>query len=53
MKYWIDFSGYVKVEANSQEDAEQKFWHEFVRDCREPFSNDVWDIEFIEEITNE
>lgn len=49
MKYWIDFSGYVKVEADSQEDAERKFWGEFVRDCREPFSDDVWDIDGIEE----
>jgi len=49
MKYWIDFSGYVKVEADSKEEAESLFWRWFVQNCREPFSDDVWDIENIEE----
>lgn len=53
MKYWIDFSGYVKVEADSREDAERKFWAQFVNNCYEPFSDDVWDIENIEESVNE
>jgi hypothetical protein len=49
MKYWIDFSGYVKVEADSKEEAESLFWRWFVQNCREPFSDDVWDIDGIEE----
>ena len=49
MKYWVDFSGYVSVEADSREDSEHKFWRSFVADCSEPFSDDVWDIEGIEE----
>lgn len=53
MNYWIDFSGYVKVEADSKEDAEQKFWALFAGACHEPFSDDVWDIDGIEDITEE
>lgn len=49
MKYWIDFSGYVCVEAESAEDAESKFWQKFVPDASEPFSDDVWNIDGIEE----
>lgn len=52
MKYWIDFSGYVCVEAESAEDAERKFWQGFVADVSEPFSDDVWDIDGIEERTD-
>ena len=49
MKYWIDFSGYVCVEADSDGDAERLFWAKFVKDVSEPFSDDVWDIDGIEE----
>lgn len=49
MRYWVDFSGYVCVEADSKEDAAQKFWQNFVTDCSKPFSDDDWNIEGIEE----
>lgn len=50
MKYWVDFSGYLKIEADSPEDAERKMWelinsHNLTGD----FSDDVWEIEGIEE----
>lgn len=52
MKYWIDFSGYVKVEADSKEDAEQKMWDAINRTLAFPtyFDDDVWDIDCIEEV---
>ena len=31
MKYYIDFSGYCEVEANSPEEAEEKFWNTLVK----------------------
>ena len=51
MKYWIDFSGYVEVEADSEEDAEQKMWDAINRTLTFPtcFDGDVWDIDGIEE----
>lgn len=49
MKFWIDFSGYVCVEAKSAEEAERLFWERFVKDVAEPFSDDVWDIDGVEE----
>ena len=48
-QYWIDFSGYVCVEANSEEEAERLFWERFVKDAPEPFKDDVWDIDGIEQ----
>ena len=50
MKYWIDFSGYLKVEADSPEDAERKMW-ELINsyNLTGDFSDDVWDIDGIEE----
>lgn len=52
-KFWVDFSGYVCVEAENPEQAEWLFWQKFVANCYEPFSDDVWDIESIEERTDE
>lgn len=49
MKYWIDFSGYVCVEAKDEDEAEHLFWVQFAKDVAEPFSNDVWDIDGVEE----
>lgn len=51
-EFYVDFSGYVKVRAENEEDAKRKFWKHFVNNCSEPFSNDVWDIDGIEEINN-
>lgn len=50
-KYWIDFSGYLCVEAEDEGDAEKKFWsliHNKM-DLTYPFSDDVWDIDSIGE----
>ena len=51
MKYWVDFSGYVRVEADSKEDAERKMWDAINYTLAFPicFDEDVWEIEGIEE----
>lgn len=51
MTYWVDFSGYVKVDADSKEDAERKMWDAINRTLAFPtcFYDDVWDIDGIEE----
>ena len=52
-EFWIDFSGYVKVKANNIDEAERKLWS-----AKSPFrgvegfSDDVWDIDGIEEVGN-
>ena len=52
-EYWIDFSGYVKVEAENADEAERKFWNaNSPFHVREGFSDDVWEIEAIEEVAN-
>jgi hypothetical protein len=47
-EYWIDFSGYVTVEAENANEAERKFWDAVHNKCpflgRNGFSNNVWDI---------
>ena len=48
-KYWIDFSGYLCVKAENEDEAERLFWTKFVKDVNEPFYDDVWDIDGIEE----
>lgn len=52
-EYWIDFCGYVKVEAEDADDAVLKFstTKSPFRDNSD-FSNDVWEIESIKEITD-
>lgn len=47
MKWYVDFSGYCMIEANSAEEAEAKFWRGLRPPCKDAF-NDVWDIENIE-----
>lgn len=50
-EYWIDFSGYLKVKAESADEAEQKFWdfiNEHIDFSHTDLSDDVWDIEHIE-----
>lgn len=55
-EYWIDFSGYVKVEAENADEAERKFWgtintnNPFLR-CG--FSEDVWDLDATEEVSDD
>lgn len=50
MKYWVDFSGYACIEADSPEQAEEKMWEAIHNafDERTVF-DDVWDIDGIEE----
>ena len=45
MKYWVDFSGYACIEADSHEQAEEKMWEAIHNafDGRTVF-DDVWDI---------
>lgn len=54
MKYWVDFSGYVSVEADSKEEAEWKMWDAINRGLAFPagFEDDVWEIEGVEERAN-
>ena len=49
MEYYVDFSGYLLVEADNSVDAEVKMW-EFIRGITLPhgFSDDVWEIDGIE-----
>lgn len=47
MKFFIDFSGYCTIEANSEEEAEAKFWEGLQPPTKEGF-DDVYDIECIE-----
>ncbi len=53
-KFWIDFSGYVTVEAENADEAERKFWHAINTQCgfcgRNEFSDDVWDIDATTEV---
>lgn len=50
MKFWVDFSGYMSIEANSQEEANTKFW-DWVNSLNVTgdYSDDVWDVESIVE----
>jgi len=55
-EYWIDFSGYVKVEAENADEAERKFWDAVNTKCpflaKDGFNDDVWDLDATEEVTN-
>ena len=50
-EFWVDFSGYMKVKADSKEEAERKFWH-FINEGIDlsagDLSDDVWNVEDIE-----
>ncbi len=56
-EYWIDFSGYLKVEAENADEAERKFWNAVNTKCpflgRDGFSDDVWDLDATEEVTDD
>lgn len=47
MKWYVDFTGYCEIEAETAEEAETKFWKGVRPPCEEAF-NDVWDIDNIE-----
>ena len=54
-KFWVDFSGYGWVEAETEQEAEAKFW-QFVETRANNsgiLEDDVWDIEGIEEKPDE
>ena len=50
-KFWIDFSGYVCVDAESAEEAENKMWDAIHRTLAFPtdFYDDVWEVEGVKE----
>lgn len=51
MKYYVDFSGYLTIEADSSDDAERKMWALINSlSMTGDYSDDVWDIENIEPI---
>lgn len=47
MRFYVDFSGYCEIEADSPEDAEQKFWDLINED--KPLPENIFDIDGIEE----
>lgn len=47
-KWFIDFSGYCSIEAETKEEAKQKFWDGLQKPTAEAF-DDVYDIDYIEE----
>lgn len=47
-EFYIDFSGWCLVKANSREEAEQKFWDGLQTPSKNIF-DDVYDIDGIEE----
>ena len=54
MKFWVDFNGYLKIEAEDKNDAESKFW-DWVNSISASgdFSDDVWDVDVIEPVEGE
>ena len=56
-KFYIDFSGYVVVEAENADEAERKFWNAIHRHCPfdscQDFRDDVWDLDATEEATDD
>ena len=56
-EYWIDFSGYLKVEAENADEAERKFWNAVNTKCpfsaRDGFSDDVLDLDSTEEVSDD
>jgi hypothetical protein len=56
-EFYIDFSGYVVVEAENADEAERKFWSAIHRHCPfdscQDFRDDVWDVDATEEVTDD
>lgn len=51
-EFWVDFSGYMKIKADSKEEAARKFWNFIANDISpstDDLSDDVWEVEGIEE----
>ena len=45
--YYVDFSGYCEIEADSADEAEKKFWDTLQKPCS-ACENDVYHIDGIE-----
>ena len=51
-EFWVDFSGYFKIKAENEIEAEKRFWDFVNANCDisyTDFSDDFWKIEGIEE----
>lgn len=48
--YYVDFSGYCEVEADSADEAEIKFWEYINNDA--PLPQNIYDLEGVEEKTD-
>lgn len=54
-EFLVDFSGYMKIKADSKEEAARKFWNFIANDINlstGDLSDDVWEIFTIKEITD-
>lgn len=47
-KFMIDFSGYCAIDAETKEEAEQKFWDGLQTPSKEAY-DDVYDVDCVEE----
>lgn len=56
-EFWIDFSGYLKVEAENANEAEHKFQHAVNTKCPflagDGFNDDVQDLDVTEEVSDD
>ena len=51
-EFQVNFSGYMKIKADSKEEAARKFWNFIANDINpstDDLSDDVWEVEGIEE----
>lgn len=49
--FWVDFTGYCEIEAETAEEAENKFWSYIEDDI--PLPQNIYDVEGVEEKTKE
>lgn len=47
--FWVDFSGYCEIEAETAEEAEQKFW-DFINE-NIPLPQNIYNVDGVEEKT--
>lgn len=47
--FWVDFSGYCEIEAETAEEAEKKFW-DFINEDK-PLPQNIYDVDGVEEKT--